>query len=409
MASKEQIVQRRNLLLECLEQNDVVMLEELQEKLNAGKRTVLDDIQKLRMTGNIIEINRNQVTLMKKTDVIEHSSKAVMRRIHLLYKINKKGSTKKELLKEILSEEECDLEIEEEKKRIDRKRKNLEHDLKELQRQKMIILDKNKYFVNISIQLSENINDHFMIEIYNAIVNNGDGTAYSDILNHIAQKLAEAMRYKLYEEPKEYVASIVLGANSKKDEKYEKNLKDLFNIPYKTHQIKIVFYNRNGKVSEQILAVGKLVYLCDRGKSYIIGEEVNKELISIMDVSRIISIEVLEDINEKYNAPEFQKICEEMLLISIEQPQHIKVEFDNVYEIREEIKKLHENRTESKIEIKDNVIIYYDVVRGMNDLAKFFRKYGNSCRVIEPKVLQRKMYDSACRLLERYGENEGLS
>ena len=71
-----------------------------------------------------------------------------------------------------MSEEECDLEIEEEKKRIDRKRKNLEHDLKELQKQKMVIFDKNKYFVNISIQLSENISDHFMIEIYNAVIDN---------------------------------------------------------------------------------------------------------------------------------------------------------------------------------------------------------------------------------------------
>lgn len=408
MASKDQVLERRKNLLSYLAKHDAVSVEELLKQINISKRTLMSDISGLRDSGNIIHIKKDNIMLQKEVDVVAPSSKAIMRRIKILYIISlSNGITKNKLLKKLISADHEFMESEKEEMRwIDKVRKNLENDLKVLSSQKMIYTEDHEIKVSLSTPVIEKMNDRILLDIYDAILNNGDANAYSIILNQIAKKLADAMKYKLLEEPDNAVNSILINRNVENVVECRDKLKILFSLPYKTNMIWIEFVNRYGKKCSQTIAIEKLVYLCDNGKIYIIGRQEDQEYESIIQLSRITNIKKVDKINNYYDSDRIQKICREMLMISVEEPVKVQVEFDNKFQIKEKVELLSKNRPDSKIVMQKDKIIYFDFVRGMDDFAKILRGFGQACKVIEPEQLVKKMYESSCRVLERYTENE---
>mgnify|MGYP003430187793 CR=1 FL=1 len=95
-----------------------------------------------------------------------------------------------------------------------------------------------------------------------------------------------------------------------------------------------------------------------------------------------------------------------MFAISVEDPVHVKVEFDNIFAIKEKVNRLILNRPKASLTENGTTLCYEDEVSGLADFASYLRRYGSSCRVIEPESLKNLMKVSAQRILDAYKKLE---
>ena len=99
-------------------------------------------------------------------------------------------------------------------------------------------------------------------------------------------------------------------------------------------------------------------------------------------------------------------IVDAMFSISVEEPVHVKVEFDNIFAIREKLNRLRVNRPGARLTEEGGVLYYEDEVSGINDFAGYLRRFGYNCRVLEPERLRNIMKESARRILDAYRQLE---
>lgn len=406
MASKEDIKKRRERILKCLSEK-ACSISELSRNADAKKRTILDDISILRKSGNVIEIKNGIAALKEKTDVVTHSSKSVMRKIRIITLINREGgASRKQLFKAIKDGSGYYDDEQVRKLKIDAERKNLDNDLKALLEEGVIREEEDVYYTSISTPGITEFKDESLVNIYKMIINNGDRTSYSPVLYGIAEKIEEVLQYKLYSEPQKYVQSVLLRDSRQNIEQYEKNINEVWKLPFKTQKLHIQALNRYEQVYDKIIAVEKIVYLYDSGKLYLIGEEHNCSRRSIIDFSRITHVGITEFKNTIYDNKEIKSTCDEMLRISTGELHSIVVEFDNVQNAKENLMRYMRTRKNACLFEKDGKLIYEDRVRGIDDAAKMIRRYGKLCKVIEDEPLKTRIVASSRKIIERYESGE---
>lgn len=402
MASRDEINRRREQILTSLWEKPR-SVEELSRITGRGRRTVLDDISALRKSGNVIEIKEGAASLKEKTDVLVHSSKSVMRKIHIITLINRAGRANKEQLLKAIKDDMGDYDDRQvQKRRADGARKNLDKDLKELLKEHVIHMEGDLYTASIDTPEVIKFQDESLMSIYNMIVNNGDKAAYSPVLYCIAKKMEEALQYKLYAEPKNYVPSILIRNSRENIEEYEAMIDRVWRLPFKTKKLSIQAKNRYGQVYCKIIAVERMVYLCDSGKLYLMGEEHGSLRRCIIDFSRMIDAEATDLDNTIYDNEAIRDVCEEMLKISAGEPHEITVEFDNAEAVKEDLRRHIKTRTKGALQSKEGRLVYTDRIRGIDDMAKMIRRYGKSCKVLKDEALKDRMVQSSKKLIERY-------
>lgn len=421
MATKEVMKKRQNDILMRLEKGGSASIQELMEITGTKERTLKEDIKSLRDAGNKIELKGDRVTLLEEVmDVAEHSSSAVARQVAVILQLGENpGLTKDEIVENLI--ENMDFEVSDDSRQKDSVRKNLENDLDKLSESGMIRLEGKKYFMSPMTNSISKYQDRVLVAIYQKIMTSGENSPYSSVLYVIAEKIADLMRYRLYDnDPQKKVSSLQIRDNKAKIDKYRETALKLFAQPFKERKLIIKWKTKKEELGEITLSVERIVYSCESGKMHLIGVSDNAWNIwdkTPIDIADITEVETTDLENKIYNNKRINEILAESVVIDTKEPPHeIETEFDNTKEILEKVKQLaNTRRATAQTKIRDDKIIYKDTIRGVRDITKILRKFGSSCRITKDsykhsqnpsKDLKRIMYESAKGTIERYSNGE---
>ncbi|MBO4698085.1 hypothetical protein J5690_00555 [bacterium] len=443
MATKQEIQKRQQAILLRLEEGPA-SIQELMKISETQERTLLTDIKKLRDAGNKIKLENDIVTLLEKQGVAEHSSQAAARQAAVILllsenqELNKEepGLNKEEIVEELATDkfemnfkEEEDYRLAEEPDDANDIRKatvikNLESDLEKLLAQGMIQQKNGRYYISITMNSVSKYRDLLLLSIHKKIMTSGENSPYSSVLYVIAEKIADLMRYRLYDDEnlQEKVCSLPIRDNKAKIDNYRETAIKLLRLPFKEKKLHIKWKTKKEELLEITLSVERIVYSCESGKMHLIGVSDNARNIwdkTPIDIADITEVETTDLENKIYNNKRINEILAESVVIDTKEPPHtIEVEFDNTEEIEEKVEQIVSTRLDTaKKEIRGNKIIYTDTIRGVRDITKILRKFGSSCRITEDSYkhsqtpsknldLKRIMYESAKGTIERYSNGE---
>lgn len=442
MANKQVIQERCRAILNRLEEGPASS-SELMEISGTQERTLWEDIKKLRDSGSIIEREEDIITLHEKKESAERSSQAVARQAAVILllsenqELNKEepGLNKEEIVEELATDkfemnfkEEEDYRLAEEPDDANDIRKgtvakNLESDLEKLLAQGMIQQKNGRYYISITMNSVSKYRDLILLSIHKKIMTSGENSPYSSVLYVIAEKIADLMRYRLYDDEnlQEKVCSLPIRDNKAKIDNYRETAIKLLRLPFKEKKLHIKWKTKKEELREITLSVERIVYSCESGKMHLIGVSDNAWNIwdkTPIDIADITEVETTDLENKIYNNKRINEILAESVVTDTDKSHTIEVEFDNTEEIEEKVEQIVSTRLDTaKKEIRGNKIIYTDTIRGVRDITKILRKFGSSCRVTKDSYkhsqapskdldLKRIMYESAKGTIERYSNGE---
>lgn len=200
----------------------------------------------------------------------------------------------------------------------------------------------------------------------------------------------------------------IFGNKINRNSEIGSELDKLSEIPFEKYAVNVSY-----KEKSFTFKVGLLVYVADKDKLYLIGQQLKGEEFSEMEtvllVDRIDSIEITSIPNDIFRNAHYMNLYDEMFSISTDDLKHVVVEFDIFGNIPKKIEQLAKTRKNASVVLDNDkgTGIYEDDVRGMADFARFLRRFGRSVRVIEPASLKDMMKNTVDRLEKRYRE-EGL-
>lgn len=191
-------------------------------------------------------------------------------------------------------------------------------------------------------------------------------------------------------------------------------MKKLSDSSYAEKLIRITYKTKAGQMLTILFQTGLVIYSVEKAKLYLLGKEYTEEPAltekynSIIDMSRISTIENTDFPNDSYRSTTYQHIFSEMFSISLEEPLMVKVRFDLEANVKRKIHYLKQHRSGASITYfpEENQLEYQDTIRGLGDFANYLRQFGRSVHVIEPASLKDKMNFSIDRTLSRYEEDE---
>ena len=162
-------------------------------------------------------------------------------------------------------------------------------------------------------------------------------------------------------------------------------MKKLSDSSYAEKLIRITYKTKAGQMLTILFQTGLVIYSVEKAKLYLLGKEYTEEPAltekynSIIDMSRISTIENTDFPNDSYRSTTYQ---------------HIHY--------------LKQHRSGASITYfpEENQLEYQDTIRGLGDFANYLRQFGRSVHVIEPASLKDKMNFSIDRTLSRYEEDE---
>lgn len=179
-------------------------------------------------------------------------------------------------------------------------------------------------------------------------------------------------------------------------------------VPLQQCFTNIARFSYGGK-RDLYLAAGLIVYCADKDKLYLLGRQASAKGqlqagYEILKLDKLEKVEAIDVPNELWQAAEFKALSRAMFSISVAQPVNVKVEFEDVFNIKAKLQGLLSQRRSAKLTKQGNKLLYEDLVAGLPDLANYLRQYGSSCRVLEPQALIDIMKQGVLRGLERYKE-----
>ncbi|MBR0132798.1 MAG: WYL domain-containing protein [Lachnospiraceae bacterium] len=266
----------------------------------------------------------------------------------------------------------------------------------------------NEYKLTKKAPVYVNLSEDEALDILDRLHAFGPSYSFSDKLQEIEKKLALVLGEEYREENRENF--VVLGNRMNKKPEVEKWLDRLSELDYEHYALEIE-YGDKGEI--MIFRLGLVVYLSDRDMLYLIGKNEGAGFDYILNVMKIKNISIARGIkNDIFESPRYLRMAEEMFQISVDPLVHVKVEFQDFGNIGLKLENLLRKRknatlyscTDGKFE---KGYIYEDDIRGLNDFARFLRKFGSSVYVREPEELRKTMVFSLNRTLEKYRE-EGL-
>ena len=266
----------------------------------------------------------------------------------------------------------------------------------------------NEYKLTKKAPVYVNLSEDEALDILDRLHAFGPSYSFSDKLQEIEKKLALALGEEYREENKENF--VVLGNRMNKKPEVEKWLDRLSELDYEHYALEIE-YGDKGEI--MIFRLGLVVYLSDRDMLYLIGKNEGAGFDYILNVMKIKNISIARGIkNDIFESPRYLRMAEEMFQISVDPLVHVKVEFQDFGNIGLKLENLLRKRKNAKLySCTDGKFekgyIYEDDIRGLNDFARFLRKFGSSVYVHEPEELRKTMVFSLNRTLEKYRE-EGL-
>lgn len=406
MAKHNEIFERRKEILAFLKKEKEVHLQNIQEKLGIGKRTVLSDIAALRKCGNVIKINSDICRLELEADVSMNSSRAIARRLKIILLISeeKNGVTQEKLLKKVLEDTIIQGDENDIIKKKETVRKDFLNDIKHLIAENVIYIREKVIYTSISTSKIIKADDNYLLEIYEMLINYSKECSYNPILSNVMHKLEDVIRYKMYGEVFDEYQTYAVRNNRRNILAFERNIEKLFKYSFKDKSISITSRNRYGNEFTTDLNVEKLIYLSDTGQVYIVGRELEYGNRMVIELQRVLDIKKLDFNNTIYNNAEINLICEEMIRISVEEPKEVKIVFDRKVNENMVFHNYISSRKNARMNYSGDKVEYIDVIRGNDDFAKKMRIFGMECISIEDKELKERLLRSCKRMIQRYEE-----
>ncbi len=282
--------------------------------------------------------------------------------------------------------------------------KTLQVALDELVSARMIKKDGEKYVVSTKAPIQLALSTADALELLNLLEMCAKGHVHEKVLNDIRVKMTIA----LFNEPEEATTPssyVVYNRQYEESEKLESILDELNKYPFEEKQLDIEYTNHYKKTVKTRMAVGNIVYSVDKDRVYLLGD--CNQVPSIIYYGSIQSIQATDVANESFQNRFYTDITESMFGISLEPITHVKVQFENKFNIKDKVGRLLVNRKDASITEAGEYFIYEDDISGLYDFARFLRGFGFGCRVLEPQSLKDIMRESAKRILTAYEGLEG--
>lgn len=90
--------------------------------------------------------------------------------------------------------------------------------------------------------------------------------------------------------------------------------------------------------------------------------------------------------------------------VGAEKPIKVKVRFEDLFNIRDKVKRQLKERPQDQFYREGEYWIYEGQISGVDEFLHWLRSFGGSMEILEPPKLRRLVKETARRTLERYGE-----
>lgn len=180
-------------------------------------------------------------------------------------------------------------------------------------------------------------------------------------------------------------------------------IKQFENLNYRKKALRIIYNSKIGELTKDI-QIATLLYNWEKDKSYVIG--MVKEDLYFIDINSIKSIFATEAENKFFNHKQTMDKVDLMFGASLDGPYDVKVEFKNLFNIKEKLIRLNNHRAQSNLTEIEDKLIYTDKLYGIYDFARYLRSFGLACRVIEPEALRDIMRKTYERILLNYKDEQ---
>lgn len=379
-----------NTLIDLFAQKETVTVEEIKEKLQINDRSVKSYIGYLRDCGiEVVPMNKKYRIIAEQPlkGSLLGSQEFRMIKVILTVGDNNGKFNKRELMNEICTSLCDDDSI---------SRKTIERAIEVCEDNHYIYVDENnKYRVSMETDTFHLTNDEEVFKFMELCDMYKDHIPFGNVINDLKAKIIEQTGYEetdcdVYCIGRSYSCDAALKNIIKQFEAYD----------YRKKALKISYRSKIGDITVSVQTV-TLLYNWENDKSYVIG--MVGQNIYFIDVKTILSICETPLENTFYNDKEIMKKLDLMFGASLDGPYHVKVEFDDTFNIYEKLARLHNHRKSSSLSKTEDKIIYTDTIYGIYDFARYLRTFGSSCRVLEPRELKNIMKKTYEKILENYG------
>lgn len=397
---------RRQSILKDLLQNECCTYEYLMNTYQISERSMQLDIKELCKQGYKIKgVKAKQGYVLHKEESEEASQKGY-------FEASDAQKIRKLFLMLVLQNSSTGYDVDELAKLMRKYNhdgvqadlKTIQTALNELVDARMVALVNDKYVLSSNAPLQLALTSTDAINLLNLLETCTKGHHHEQILGQIRKKLTIALFNEPEDESIPSPAYVVYNKSYENAGKLESLLEELNKYPFEEKELIIEYKNRAGQINKIPFVVGNVVYSVDKDQLYLLGEYRGKRL--IIKYTSILKMEVTDRMNTIFGNEFYREIVESMFAISVEDPVHVKVEFDNIYAIKEKVNRLILNRPKASLTENATTLYYEDEVSGLDDFAGYLRRFGYSCRVIEPESLKNLMKASAQRLLDAYKRME---
>ena len=205
-----------------------------------------------------------------------------------------------------------------------------------------------------------------------------------------------------------------------------KRISDFFsiinNIDYKHHQV--IFSMNDETCITAIIAC--ILYSMDTDSVYVMCINPNKDddifFINALRIKKCTEHLNISSNDVVFDTAKYIDLYTKLFGPEIDtlEPHHVKIKFQNVFNVRNKILQLcniRNHRNDSNIDkpsharisdINNQYFIYEDEIIGLYSFASYLRKFGSACEVIEPSLLRNMMINTCLRTMQRYQElNDG--
>lgn len=384
-----------NLLLSLFSEKEVLTVEEIKDKLNINDRSVKNYIGYLRDYGiEVVPMNKKYRMVSDKPLGMGLFSSQEFRMVKIILTVgdNNGRFTKKELADEII-ESLCDDDS--------ISRKTIERAIRVCEENKYICLDENsRYRVCLETDTFTLTSDEDVFKFMELCSIYKSHIPFYNEINKLKAKIIEQTGYEDTD-----CSVYCIGRGYSCDDSLRCTIKQFEAFDYRNKALCLGYDSKKGYMKVTIQTV-TLLYNWENDRSYIIGI-VDGEIYFI-DIKTIREISETENINKLYNDKCLMEKIGMMFGASLDGPYDVKVEFENIFNIREKLVRLSNHRKSCKISVSSDKIIYTDTIYGIYDFARYLRGFGSSCKVIGPQKLKDIMRETYEKILETYGvmENE---
>lgn len=178
-------------------------------------------------------------------------------------------------------------------------------------------------------------------------------------------------------------------------------------LNYKENMLDLVYTSNKGDRIECLFFTGLMVYSVETDRIYLLGENAEglNTVIALHTVDFGSSKAILTKSNTKYRSKKYIDIYNQMFIVSMDEPQEVEVRFLNLPYLRTRVERLQLSRSSyASLEITPDgrEFIYKDTLRGLDDFARYLRRFNDKAIVVKPQELKERMLYTSRKVIELY-------